>query len=60
MRWRDCWKSKVKSKKEREVRRNYAEDSQRHQSFEFALRIIKLGQHLDRKPVFRERSAINS
>jgi hypothetical protein len=52
MRWHGCWKAKVKSKKERVRRKPMSKTPKdiRERAFEFALRIIKLCQHLDKKP----------
>ncbi len=51
-RWHAFWKAKVKSKRKIEIRKNYIKTPKdiKERAFEFALRIIKLCQHLDRKP----------
>jgi len=53
MRWRACAKAKVKSKKVKENQEELMPKPPKdikERAFEFALRIIKLCQHLDRKP----------
>jgi hypothetical protein len=52
MRWHDCWKWKVKSKKAKENQEEVMPQTPKdikERAFEFALRIIKLCQYLDRK-----------
>jgi four helix bundle protein len=53
MLWRGCWKAKVKSKKEKVKTGGSMSSTPKditERAFEFALRIIKLCQHLDKKP----------
>jgi four helix bundle protein len=53
MLWRDFWKEKVKSKKAKEKSGGTMSKTPKdikERAFEFALRIIKLFQHLDKKP----------
>jgi four helix bundle protein len=53
MRWPDSWKPKVKSKKAKEKSGGIMSKTPKdikERAFEFALRIIKLCQHLDKKP----------
>jgi four helix bundle protein len=49
---RDSWKEKVKSKKEKVRRKPMSKTPKdiKERAFEFAVRIIKLCQHLDKKP----------
>jgi four helix bundle protein len=52
MRYRAYWKAKVKSEKAKERKTPMTKTPKdiRERAFEFALRIVKLCQHLDRQP----------